>query len=33
MQINPIAAGKTLTFDYDVDYWVYQLSGLKPSEW
>ena len=33
VQIKPIAAGDALTFDYDVDYWVYQLSGLELSEW
>ena len=33
MQIKPIAAGDALTFDYDVDYWVYRLSGLELSEW
>jgi hypothetical protein len=33
VQIRPIAAGEALTFDYDVDYWVYQLSGMELSEW
>jgi hypothetical protein len=33
VQIKPIAAGDALTFDYDVDYWVYQLSGLELSAW
>jgi hypothetical protein len=33
VQIKPIAAGDALTFDYDVDFWVYQLSGLELSEW
>ena len=33
VQIKPIAAGDALTFDYGVDYWVNQLSGLDVSEW
>ena len=33
MQIKPIVAGEALTFDYDVDYWVYRLSGLELSDW
>ena len=33
MQIRPIAAGDALTFDYGVDYWVLQLSGLELSDW
>jgi hypothetical protein len=33
VQTKPIAAGDALTFDYDVDYWVYQLSGLELSAW
>ncbi len=32
-QVKPIAAGEALSFDYGVDYWVYQLSGLELSEW
>jgi hypothetical protein len=33
VQIKPIAAGDALTFDYDVDYWVYQLSGMELADW
>ena len=33
VQTREIAAGEALTFDYGVDYWVYQLSGLELSEW
>ena len=33
VQTREIAAGHVLTFDYGVDYWVYQLSGLELSEW
>ena len=33
VQTKPIAAGDALSFDYDVDYWVYRLSGLELSEW
>ena len=33
VQTREIAAGLALTFDYGVDYWVYQLSGLELSEW
>ena len=33
VQIRAIAAGEALTFDYGVEYWVFQLSGLELSEW
>jgi hypothetical protein len=33
LQIKQIAAGDALTFDYDVDYWVYQLSGMELADW
>ena len=33
VQTKPIAAGDALTFDYGVDYWVYQLSGQELSTW
>ena len=33
VQTRKIAAGEALTFDYGVDYWVYQLSGLELSGW
>jgi hypothetical protein len=33
VQIRPIAAGDALTFDYDVDYWVFQLSGMELADW
>ena len=33
VQTRAIEAGEALTFDYGVDYWVYQLSGLELSEW
>lgn len=33
VQIKPIQSGEALTFDYGVDYWVYQLSGLELSDW
>jgi len=33
MQTREIAAGEALAFDYGVDYWVYQLSGLDTSDW
>ena len=32
-QVKLIAAGDALTFDYGVDYWVNQLSGLDVAEW
>ena len=33
VQTRAITAGEALSFDYGVDYWVYQLSGLELSEW
>jgi len=33
VQIKPIVAGDALTFDYGMDYWVYQVTGLELSEW
>ena len=33
VQTRAIAASEALTFDYSVDYWVYQLSGLELSKW
>ena len=33
VQTREIAAGEVVAFDYGVDYWVYQLSGLELSEW
>jgi hypothetical protein len=33
VQTKPIAAGDALTFDYDVDYWVFQLSGMELAGW
>jgi hypothetical protein len=33
VQIKPIVTGDTLTFDYGVDFWVYELSGLELSAW
>ena len=33
VQTRKIAAGEALTFDYGVDYWLYQLSELESSEW
>ena len=32
MQIKPLVASEALTFDYDVVYWVYRLSGLELSD-
>ena len=33
VQIKPIAAGDSLTFDYGSDYWVYRVTGLDVSQW
>jgi hypothetical protein len=33
VQIKSILAGGPLTFDYGVDYWVYQITGMDASEW
>ena len=33
VQIKPIKAGDTLTWDYGVDYWVYQVTGMDMSMW
>ena len=33
VQIKPILAGDALTWDYGMDYWVYQVTGLDASEW
>ena len=33
VQIKPIRAGDALTWDYGIDYWVYQVTGLDVSEW
>jgi hypothetical protein len=33
VQIRAIAAGDGLTFDYGVEYWVYQLSGVAMADW
>jgi hypothetical protein len=33
VQIKPIVTGDSLTFDYGVDFWVYELSGLELSAW
>ena len=33
VQIKRIAAGDSLTFDYGIDYWLYQVTGLDASEW
>ena len=32
VQTREIAVGEALTFEYGVDYWVYQLSGLELSD-
>jgi hypothetical protein len=33
VQSKDVAAGDTLTLDYGVDYWVYQLTGKELSDW
>ena len=33
VQVKPIAAGEALTWDYGMDYWVYQVTRLDASEW
>ena len=33
VQIKPITAGDALTWDYGMDYWVYQVTGLDVSDW
>ena len=33
VQIKPIKAGDSLTLDYGMDFWVYQVTGLDASEW
>ena len=33
VQIKAIAAGDSLTFDYGMEYWVYQVTGLNASDW
>jgi hypothetical protein len=33
VQVRDIAGGEALTYDYGVDYWVFQMTGLSLSEW
>ena len=33
VQVKPIHVGEALTWDYGMDYWVYQVTRLDVSEW
>ena len=33
VQIKAIAAGDSLTLDYGMEYWVYQMTGINASDW